>query len=96
MRTCIAFLGVVVLVVVTGGMIPQSQLGIAVDDAVAASIRGGCMAYGSDSCVTKGSCSSTSIVYFSGDGDYEQDTTTNCGGTTSCVSYSKTAKKCGG
>jgi hypothetical protein len=81
---------------VIGGMTPQPQLGSTVCDAEAATVVGGCMAYGSGSCATTGSCSSTSIVYFSGNGNYKQDGTVNCGGSSACVSYSKSAKKCGG
>lgn len=80
---------------VAGGMTSEQQLGSAVDDAVSATIHGGgCQNKLTGSCATVGACASTSIVALTGDGDYEKDTTTNCGIGSTCISMTKKAKKC--
>jgi len=72
----------------------EQQPGSIVDDSIAVTIRGGCGNEISGSCETTGNCASTSTVVYTGDGDWEQKTSTNCGNGTSCISYSKTSQKC--
>jgi len=81
---------------IVGGLASERQLGSAVDDAISATIRGGgCMGFGTGDCATTGTCVAVPIIYFSGDGDWEQATTVNCGGVSNCISYTSTKSKCG-
>ncbi len=80
---------------VVGGLASEQQLGSAVDAAVSATIYGGCSNEFSLNCEAAGTCVSTGVVLYTGDGDWEQKTTVNCGGVGSCVLHSKTSKKCG-
>jgi len=77
-----------------GGFASERQLGTAVTATDSATIFGGCSNWGDFVCKTVGSCSATVPLSFSGDGDWEQDTTTNCGVGNACISVTKTKKKC--
>jgi len=79
------------------GFASERQLGNPVDDVTLATIRGGgCQNRGNINCDKVGSCAAIQIVIFSGDGDFQQDTTDNCGNGTACISVTKKEKKCGG
>jgi len=76
----------------------ERHLGSAVDDATALAIHGGgCQNEISGFfCKKNGNCAASAIVFYTGNGDFQQDTTVMCGTMTSCISFSKTSKKCGG
>jgi hypothetical protein len=81
---------------VVGGVASKGPLGSAVDGAVSATIYGGCGNETGGTCPAGGTCTSTSIVGYTGDGDWKQKTTVNCGSGGSCLSHSKTSQKCEG
>ena len=83
------------LTCVVGGLASERQLGATVDDLVAATVHGGCHSISYSTCTNAGGCSATSVILFTGPGIYKHDTSVNCGSGSSCVTFTKTVKKCG-
>jgi hypothetical protein len=83
--------------IVAGSMTSEPRIGSVVDDAVSATIYGGdCQREDSVNCVTAGSCTATSMLILTGDGDRQPNTNSNCGVSSTCISVTKTTKKCEG
>jgi len=92
----IAVIMILSITCIVGGLSSEQLLGSAVDDVDSSAIRGGtCQNELSSTCQTKGTCTGTSVLSYTGNGDFQQDTKINCGGFSSCVSWSNKSKKCG-
>jgi hypothetical protein len=81
---------------ILGGTVSRSHPGHAVDSDVAARIHGGgCQNQVPGMCKTNGSCAATSVVGFTGCGNYQPDTSVQCGNGTACISFTLKPKLCG-